>query len=212
MNFREYLRLMGRLYFQAGISNFSAPLLRRFGGVFVVAAGDVEHIRIDPDSWFGMQRNTDDRWRAARAGWVRHTQTLEGLLRAGRTPNAAIYEFMHRHQTTPHTPRQMQAMLQPDMLADGSQSPHWMVPTIRFRARLERGGRIMGDTFGAITTMVALAMTANDWQHATPAEWDRALTAGEIGIALGQMAGAHSDAHAARGEAQRRAVEPTGGR
>lgn len=51
MNFREYLRLMGRLYFQAGISNFSAPLLRRFDGVFVVAAGDVEHIRIDPDSW-----------------------------------------------------------------------------------------------------------------------------------------------------------------
>ena len=109
----------------------------------------------------------------------------------------------------PHTPEQLQIMLQRDMLPDGSQVPRWMVPTIQLRARIARGGRVMTDTFGAITTMVALAMTARDWQRATPVEWDRAVNAGEVGAVVAQMAGPHIDAHAAHQEMTQRATAPT---
>ncbi|MEM7664474.1 MAG: hypothetical protein AAF250_01335 [Pseudomonadota bacterium] len=67
----------------------------------------------------------------------------------------------------------------------------------------------MRDTFGALTTMGVLIATASDWQNATPAEWDRALNAGEVGVAIGQMAGAHADARQVRADTRHTTSMPT---
>jgi len=72
MEIRQYLRLMGRLYFEGAVSDFQPDLLKRFGGSLAICAKDVEHIRIDPNSMLGLQRRTQDRWTAARIGWRRH--------------------------------------------------------------------------------------------------------------------------------------------
>ena len=52
--------------------------------------------------------------------------------------------------------------------------------------------------FGGSLAMAALAMTADDWTRATPSEWDHAMNAGEVAMVIGQMAGAHTDAHQQR--------------
>ncbi len=209
MRFNTYLRSLGQVYFEAAKSDFSAGLLRRMGGIFVLAANDCERVRIDPNSVLGMQRRTEDRWTAARVGWSRHSQQIRQGLSGGQTPTQAIWRHFQRFGTTPQTPQQVQQMLQPQMLANGQQASAWMVPTIQFRQRLQRGGQVMGDTFGAIATITALSMTARDWENATPEEWDRALNAGEVAVVVGQMAGAHTDARTARQDMQRDANMPT---
>ncbi len=208
MQIQRYLRLMGRLYFEGARSNFSPELLRRFGGSLAMAARDANHIRIDPDSILGMQRRTEDRWQAAEIGWRRHSRAICNKLARGVTPTEAIYLHCAEYSTTPHTPRQLQQGLQQVISTHGTMSA-WMLPTVQFRHRLQRGSAIMSDTFGAITTMAALAMSADDWQHATPEEWDNALNAGEVGVIIGQLAGAHTDAHTQRQDTNRTASART---
>jgi len=198
MQVRQYLRQMGRLYFEGAISDFHPNLLRQFGGSLAMAAQDTQHIRIDPNSWLGIERRIQDRWTAAQIGWRRHVQEIRTLLNAGTSPTNAVYRYCQTFRTTPHTPSQIQQSLQRVMMSNGSQVSAWQVSTIEFRQRLRRGGQVMGDTFGAIGTMAALMMTADDWTRATPAEWDHALNAGEVAMVIGQMAGAHTDAHQQR--------------
>ena len=211
MQFNRYLRSLGRVYFEAAISDFHPDLLRRMGGIFILAGNDSERVRVDPDSILGMQRRIEDRWTAARVGWNRHSQQIQQRLRRNETPTQAIWHHFQQFRTTPQTPEQVQQMLQPQMLANGSQASAWMVPTIQFRERLQRGGRVMGNTFGAITTIASLTMTARDWQNATPEEWDRSLGHGEVAIVVTDMVGAHTDARAARQQMQHDANMPTGG-
>lgn len=193
MEFRQYMRLAGRLYFEAAISDFHPNLLRRFGGSLKLAGDGANRVRVDQDSILGMQRRTEDRWTAARMGWRRHADRIERRLHRGENPTQAVYNHMRENGTYPHRPSQLQPMLQRCMY-NGGECSAWMLPTIRFRQRLARGGNVMTDTFGALATMGALMITANDWQNATPEEWDSALNAGEVGVVLGQMAGAHTDA------------------
>jgi hypothetical protein len=82
-----------------------------------------------------------------------------------------------------------------------------MVSTIEFRRRLSRGASVMTDTFGAIATMTALAITAENFHRATPAEWDRALGYGEVCALVGRMAGAHRSAGRMFQNAHRKAIE-----
>ncbi len=195
MEFQQYLRHAGSLYYEAAISDFHPDLLRRFGGSLKLAGDNAIHVRFDPDSVLGMQRRTQDRWTAARIGWRRHADQIERRLHSGETPTQAIYNHMRAHGTHPHRPSQLQPMLQRQAY-EGGECSAWMLPTIMLRQRIARGANIMTDTFGALTTMTALVITANDWQNATPEEWDTALNAGEVGVVVGQMAGAHADARA----------------
>ena len=199
MQIQRYLRLMGRLYFEGGRSNFSAEALQRFGGSLAMVAHDVRYIRIDPNSVLGMERCIQDRWRAAEIGWQRHSREIQGKLAQGVSPTTAIFEHCAKHRTTPHTPSQLQQGLQQVISAHGTMSA-WVLPSVQFQQRFQRGSAIMLDTFGAITTMAALVMTAEDWQHATPEEWDHALNFGEVGAAAGQLAGANADACTQRRE------------
>lgn len=196
MEFSRYLGLIGRLYFEGAISNFHPNLLRRFGGSLTLAGQDAQHVRVEENAflWFDITRNPQELWDTAQAKWQRHSQAIRQSLAQGRTPSQAIYQYMRSHNTYPHTPTQAQQMLQPVMDETGSQHSAWMDSTIQFRRRVGRGARVMTDTFGALTTMAALMVTADNWQNATPAEWDRAMNAGEVGIIVGQMAGAHHDA------------------
>lgn len=209
MRFQTYLRQVGRVYFEATISDFHPDLLRRMGGIFKLAGNDAQRVRVDHNSILGMQRRIQDRWTAGRVGWERHTQAMRTALSQGKTPSQAVWDHFHASNTSPPTPTQVREMLQRDMISGGRQVSRWQVPTIRMRDRLARGGTVMGDTFGAITTMGALIVNARDWQNATPAEWDSALNAGEIGMAIGQMAGAHTDARQAGQQVHHDASMPT---
>lgn len=201
MEFRRYLGLMGRMYFQGAYSDFDPRLLNRLGGSLAICARDVQHIRIDPASVLGMQRTMDDRYTAAHMGWRRHSAEIRSLLSAGGTPSDAIYSYCQRFGTRPHPPEQLQiAVMETENLNQG-RIINWQRPTLELRTRMARSGQVMGDTFGAITTLGTLMMTADDWQHATPDEWNRALSAGELAVVVGALAGAHSDARQQRQDA-----------
>ena len=212
MRFERYLRRLGQVYYEAAISDFHPDLLRRMGGIFRLAGTDAERVRVDHNSVLGLQRRTQDRWTAARVGWNRHSQAIREQLSRRVSPTQAVWNHFRRNHTSPPTPAQVDEMLQLDMISGGRQVSRWMVPTLQFRDRVARGGRVMTDTFGAITTMGALIATADDWQNATPAEWDSALNAGEVGVVIGQMAGAHADARQVRADTQHDARMPTSAR
>lgn len=212
MEFSEYMGKMGRLYFEGVTSDFSAALLQRLGGSLALAARDAHAVRVEEDALLGfidLRRSPQQQWQQGMRRWQPHREGILALIRQGRSPNQAVYDYMRRFGTYPHPPRKLQEMLQPVMLSDGSQTSAWMVPTIEFRRRLARGASVMTDTFGALTTMTALAITARDWTHATPAEWDRALNAGEVGKLVGEMAGAHHDAREQWASTHREASQPT---
>lgn len=194
MEFGRYLSVMGTLYFQGATSAENPDLLRRYGGALKLAGDNANHIRVDPDSILGMQRRTQDRWMAARIGWRRHADQIERRLHRGETPTQAVFHHMRDHGTYPHTPDQVQSMIGESMTEGGVTCYNWQVEAVNFRRRLQRGAGVMGDTFGAITTMVALACTADSFSNATPEEWDRALDAGAVGQNVGQMVSAHMDA------------------
>lgn len=194
MEFGRYLNLMGRMYFQGATSNDSYDLLRRYGGALKLAGDNAQHIREDPDSILGMQRRMEDRWTAARIGWRRHADQIERRLHRGESPTQAIYQHMRDHGTYPHRPEQVELMTRPSMTTGGAPCATWQVEAVNFRRRLRRGAGVMGDTFGAITTMLALSCSGVDWANATPDQWDDALDVGEVGRNVGQMWGAHTDA------------------
>ena len=198
MELSQYLRMMGTMYVQGARSDFHPRLLRRIGGSLAICARDAEHIRIDPDSWLGMRRTFDDTWTAARVGWRRHAAHIRQLLNAGNTPSQAIFIYCERFGTTPHLPVQLELAIQSATTASGREVPNWQSPTVELRARIVRSGEVMSDTFGAIATLSALIMTADDWQHATPEEWNQALSVGEVAVVVGAMASAHADARQQR--------------
>ena len=201
MELRQYLRLMGKLYFEGALSDFQPDSLKRFGGSLAICAKDVEHIRFDPNSILGMQRRMQDRWTAAEIGWRRHVGEIRTLLNAGSTPTETIHSYCARFQTAPHRPQQLAQALSRTMMANGNQTSAWKVATLESRQRFQRGSAVMRDTFGSIGTMCALAITAENWQRATPQEWDRALNFGDVARAVGELTGAHNDARQNRHEA-----------
>ncbi len=198
MEFRRYLRLMGKLYFEGAVSDFQPDTLKRFGGSLAICAKDVEHIRFDPNSMLGLQRRMQDRWTAAEIGWRRHVSEIQTLLNAGSTPTETIHSYCARFQTAPHRPQQLEQALSRTMMANGNQTSAWKVATLQSRQRFQRGNAVMRDTFGAIGTMCALAITADNWQRATPQEWDRALNFGDVARAVGELRSVHSDARQQR--------------
>ena len=209
MEIQQYLRLMGRLYREGGRSGIRPDSLRRFGGSLAMVASDYHHIRIDPNSILGMERRIDDRRTAASIGWQRHYSKIQANINGGMSPTTAVFVHCAKFNTTPHRPGQLRQGLQQVMSSQGAQMSAWLLPTVEFRQRIQRGSTIMHDTFGAITTMAALAMTAEDWQHATPEEWDLALNVGEVGVVAGQLAGARHDARTQRQDTNRTASART---
>jgi hypothetical protein len=101
---------------------------------------------------------------------------------------------MRENGTHPHLPAKLQMLTQECLTQDGSICYGWQLNAVQFRRRFARGSAVMADTFGALTTMAALAWSAEDWTNATPDEWDAALDVGAVGQTIGQMAGAHADA------------------
>lgn len=211
MLFNQYLTQMGRLYFEGVVSSFHPDLLKRIGGSLALAARDAHHVRVEEDAflWIDMQRSVDARWQEGHRAWRPHREAIVQLVRRGRTPNQAVREYLRRFNANPHTPQQLSQMLQPTMMADGSTASSWMVPAIELRRRVQRGANILTDSFGSITTMIALAMTARDFSNATPAEWDRALNVGELGKLMGEVAGAHTDARSQWADTHRDASQRT---
>ena len=207
----QYLDLMRALYFDGITSNFHPDLLRRIGGSLALAARDAHHVRVEEDAflWLDMRRTGDALWQKSHRAWRPHREAIVQLISQGRTPNQALHEYLRRFNANPHTPQQLSQMMHITAMANGSNASAWMIPTIQMRQRIQRGANVMTDTFGATTTMIALALSARDFNHATPAEWDRAMDVGAVGALVGQMAGAHADARSQWGSVHRTASQPT---
>lgn len=189
MEFPEYLRLIERLYFEAATSNFHPNLLRRFGGSLALAGNDMPRVQIEQDAvlYFDMPRHPQQQWDVARRLWaVRRDAMLRSISR-GKTPGRAVFDYMREHNTTPHLPNQLRQALARVRGPDGNTTSAWKVPTLQQFARTQRGNQVMTDTFGAVTTFIALAVTADDWTQATPEEWDSALNAGALAQLAGQV-------------------------
>ena len=170
------------------------------GGSLALAAQDRHRIQVDHNSVFGFSRRPADVWRAADMGWRRHVQQMSQLLTDGYSPTETIYLYLAKYHTKPHQPQQIRAALNNVLISDGRSVSAWRAPTLEFRSRAHRGGDVMTNTFGGITTTVTLALTAEDWQNATPAEWDAALSAGEVVMVVGELLGAFADADTQRHE------------
>ncbi len=212
MSFHHYLNNMQLLYLEGVQSNFHPDLLKKIGGSMVLAAKDAQHVRIEKDKYLGFidaQRSLNERYNEARRKWKFHQTAIIKLIEKGETPSKAIYIYLGRFQSKPHTDNMLKSLLSKQMLDDGSVYSSWMVPTIKFRRYWNKGSRIMSDTFGAITTISVLFFTAEDWTKATPEEWNHALNAGEIGILVGNLAGAHADAGKLKTDMNYNASRPT---
>ena len=189
MEFPQYMRLIERLHFEAVTSNFHPNLLRRFGGSLALAGNDMPRVQIEQDAvlYFDMPRHPQEQWSVARQRWGVHRDAMLRSVRQGKTPGRAVYDYMRRHNTNPHLPSQLRQALTRVRLADGTTTSAWKAPTLEQFARTQRGNQVMTDTFGAVTTMAALAVTADDWTQATPEEWDNALNAGAVAQLVGQV-------------------------
>ena len=201
MDFYHYLGKMRALYMEGVSSNFHPALLKDFGGIMKVAGHDADEVRIHKDKYLGfidVVRGPQERYNMAIRKWAIHQKRLIDLLKKGNSPTNAVYTYLRKFGAYPHKKNQMSSMLQKQMMGDGRVYSAWMVPTIRFRQRWRKGSAVMKDTFGAIATMTALFITAEDWTKATPKEWDKALNVGQIGVLVGNMMGAHAGAHTQR--------------
>ncbi|RMH48023.1 MAG: hypothetical protein D6686_11480 [Alphaproteobacteria bacterium] len=210
MTFERYLAALGRLYASAAASGFSPDLLRDLGGVFVLAARDAQHVRVDPDSLLGMARRPQDAATAARLGWERHRRQIHVQVRKSRSARLGVWAYFAKHGTRPQAPRQAARLAQPVLRADGSEVMAWKEPILRAQERIARGLDVMGDSFGAAATVATLVASARDWERATPEEWDRALDVGALARDVGQLAGTHGDARALRRQMAEDAGAPTG--
>jgi hypothetical protein len=209
MSFNHYLRQMGTLYVQGAVSSFHPNRLRRFGGSLLLAAVDSNDVRVEEDGflWFDLHRNPRAQWLTAERVWERHVQGIREIVEQGETPSSAIYTYLRRFNTYPHAPQQLHQMLRRVSAPWGRDVLAWKYSTLEERQRMERTGRVLGNTFGAVTTMAALALTADSWTAATPAEWDRALNFGEVGVLVGDIAGARYDGQQQFGDSHRTATQ-----
>jgi len=189
VTFEQYLGLLGRLYVQGVLSDVHPNLLRRLGGSLALAGRDAEWIRFEEDGLLGfidIRRSRADIDRIARRRWREYRAAIERRIAAGESPRAAVERVMRSYGTVPHSPRQVERMTTLSTGPAGT-APNWLYDIAVVRRRIERGGEILGDTFGAITAGAYLIATAEDWTNATPEEWDRALDAGEIGMTVGEI-------------------------
>ena len=189
MTFEEYLGLLGRLYVQGVTADVHPNLLRRLGGSLALAGRDAQWIRFEEDGALGFidtRRRPADIDRIARRRWGEYRAAIERRMAAGESGRAAVENMMRTYGTVPHAPQVIQRMTRLSTGPAGT-LPSWLYDIAVVRQRFERGGEIMRDTFGALTTGAYLIATAEDWTNATPEEWDRAFNAGEIGMTVGQI-------------------------
>lgn len=208
VTFEQYLGLLGRLYVQGVTADVHPNLLRRLGGSLALAGRDAQWIRIEENAALGfidMRRDRADIDRIARRRWGEYRAAIERRIAAGESGRAAVENMMRGYGTVPHAPRHLERMTAPSTGPAGT-APRWLYDIAVVRQRFERGGEIMADTFGSLTTGAYLIATAQDWTNATPEEWDRAFNAGEIGMTVGQIV------EGAGGVSQARQAQRTQGR
>ncbi|MEY8119966.1 hypothetical protein AB9F26_17145 [Falsihalocynthiibacter sp. BN13B15] len=156
-------------------------------------------VKQDAFLYFDMARHPQEQWNVARNLWALHRDAMLQSIRGGKTPGRAVYDYMRRHNTNPHLPNQLPQALARVRGPDGNPTSAWKAPTLQQFARTQRGNQVMTDTFGAVTTLIALAVTADDWTQATPEEWDSALNAGAVAQLAGQVVSNFQDGRAAAG-------------
>ncbi len=213
MTLHEYFFLMGRLYQQGVTSDFTPGLLQQFGGSLAIAASDSTKVRVDSDSIFNSPRNFAAARSTAIGLWNGHLTNMGDLMLNGMSPTRTILTYLAKFGAVPHRQLRLRRAVTTTTIVDGNGRQRtvaaWQLATLEFRNRVQRGSRVMSDTFGGISAFFALMITAEDWQHATPAEWDNAISVGELGQAIGSVASAHLDARQQRAENRRNAtVQP----
>jgi hypothetical protein len=197
---QEYLRRLGQLYVEGVTADVSPRLLQRLGGSLALAGRDAEWIRFEHDALLGfidVRRSRDEIERLARRRWGEYRAEIERHMAAGVPPRVAIERTMRRYGTVPHTHTQVAQMMTLTTGPAGTMS-RWLYDIAALRQRFQRGMTVMRDPFGALATGAYLIATAENWTSATPAEWDRALTVGEVGMAAGRVAEAAASVPQAR--------------
>ena len=191
-DFEQYLTGLGRLYREALGASVEAGLLRRMGGTLALAARDAAAVRVQQDALLGvidMRRSAAEIDTVARVRWQQHRARIMAAVEGGLSPKAAVRQFFQDQAgCLPHTPRQVQMLLQRHAGAHGTHSA-WLAPIVEFRARYRRAAGVMtGSSFTAIVAGMHFLATAEDWEHGTPEEWDRSLAAGEMAAPLAGLA------------------------
>jgi hypothetical protein len=200
--FQRYLRSLGRLYVEAVTADVHSDLLRRMGGVLALAGRDSNWIRVEQDAALGfvdMRRSLAEIERIARARWRQHRQSIEGAIANGIPPARAVERhFRSRTGTYAHSPQQLERMLQQHVGQAGTYSA-WFYEIADSRRRLQRAGDVLaGSTFTGIAAGAYFIATAEDWEHGTPREWDRAFEAGESVAPIAGLAEAVAGVQQAR--------------
>lgn len=197
MELPRYLGLMRQLYMEGAQSRESQLTLTQLGGSMALAAKDWHTVHVEEDAvlWLDMERSPQEKYDQALASWRLHETKIVNAVKQGKTPAQAIFDHMRSHNTKPHKPESIVKMLEQHWMPDGSVVSAWKVPIIKRRAHMERTMNMMtGSSFGAITTMVALAVTADDFHNATPEEWSRAMDYGDVANLVTSLAGDHASA------------------
>jgi hypothetical protein len=192
MNLEEYLENCWRIHDTAVRSNLDPGLLRRMGGCLAIAGEHADAVRVQKDAYLGFidrDRTDDEIRRLGSRRWRAVETEIKQQIADGVPPTKAVERVMERHGTVPHTPEQVQDMGQ---LITG---PHgttyrWLYDLRVAQARIARGASVMQSTVGAIVAGFYLMATAENWSNATPAEWDMAFAAGELGATVEGVAGA----------------------
>jgi len=179
---------------EAILSGYGAAALRRFGGVFVIAAADAEWLRVERGGYLGViDRNREgqeirplaaQRWRAFRG-------RVEGAVASGRAPTEVLATTLREeYGTSPHTPEQVEALLARAAGPDGGPAASgWIIELRTWEWRLRNRLEVATDTFGSIAMTVYLIATAHGWHNATPEQWDKAVEAGRVGANVGRLLG-----------------------
>lgn len=182
---------------EAILSGYGAAALRRFGGVFAVAAADAERVRVEENAYLGfIDRNRDGREIRPLAAqrWRSFRGRVEAAVASGRAPTEALATILqNEYGASPHTPEQVEALLTPSAGPDGGPTASaWIIELRTFEWRLRNRLEVGTDTFGSITMSVYLIATAHGWRNATPEQWDDAVKAGRVGAHFGQLLGSAS--------------------
>jgi hypothetical protein len=209
--FERYLNHLGRLYIQGVTLERHAYVLRALGGIFALAAHDVEWIREGARSlggFGGLDREaaTNRAWER----WARHRHLIEQRVARGEDPMRALSGYLRGyHITELQGPADADELGRPSITEGyGGEYPTWRHEFIERQVanqrRLEQLDTLV-DTWGGLWTTADVLSTASDPFHPTDEEWARSTARGRVAQNVAEVAGAFADVREAR-QAQREVI------
>ena len=184
-NFLDYLNDLGTLYVQGVRSSneFSQSSLRRLGGALALASIDREIVIERESAWqriFNESGMYNRRLSFARTRWQVHRENILRKINQGTPPAYALRDYFRQHGGShPHSQKATHDMIQTTSSPLGTM-PSWQYNLIELRNRVHRALNTLSDnTFTALATTLHIVATANDWEKATPHEWETAVVFGE---------------------------------